>query len=188
MRRRTPWYGLTASALACAALAACVSAPEPAPTPVPVPAPAPTPAPRPTPAPAPPPFAGSWMDAPLTPGDWSYANGTATFNSPEQLPRLWFRCSQGGGFVEIAHFGAPAETMTIRTEFSDRTVQTGTIGSPRIPTSGLSGRTSGGFPANDPFLDSIAFSRGRFTVEVPGQPTLYIPSYPEITRVVEDCR
>jgi len=40
----------------------------------------------------------------------------------------------------------------------------------------------------DPLLDQIAFSRGRFTIEVAGQPPLYLPSWPEISRVIEDCR
>ena len=43
-------------------------------------------------------------------------------------------------------------------------------------------------PARDPLLDAIAFSRGRFAVEVAGLQTLYLPSWPEITRVIEDCR
>ena len=33
-----------------------------------------------------------------------------------------------------------------------------------------------------------AFSKGRFAIETPGLATLYVPSYPEITRVIEDCR
>ena len=42
--------------------------------------------------------------------------------------------------------------------------------------------------SNDPMLDSIAFSRGRFALEVAGLETLYLPSWPEISRVIEDCR
>jgi len=34
----------------------------------------------------------------------------------------------------------------------------------------------------------MAFSRGRFALETAGQETLYLPSWPEISRVVEDCR
>jgi hypothetical protein len=43
-------------------------------------------------------------------------------------------------------------------------------------------------PANDRLLDAMVFSRGRFTVEVPGTPMLVIPAWPEPARVVEDCR
>lgn len=40
----------------------------------------------------------------------------------------------------------------------------------------------------DALLDSIAFSRGRFAVELPGLATLYLPSSAELSRVIEDCR
>lgn len=43
-------------------------------------------------------------------------------------------------------------------------------------------------PASDPLLDAMAFSRGRFAVETAGLPTLYVPSWPEVSRVIEDCR
>jgi hypothetical protein len=43
-------------------------------------------------------------------------------------------------------------------------------------------------PARDALLDAIAFSRGRFALEAAGLETLYLPSYPEISRVVQDCR
>jgi hypothetical protein len=44
------------------------------------------------------------------------------------------------------------------------------------------------FAPNDPLLDAMAFSRGRFAVETAGKPTLYVPSWPEVSRVIEDCR
>lgn len=40
----------------------------------------------------------------------------------------------------------------------------------------------------EPLLDAIAFSRGHFTVDAPGQPRLVLPAHPEVARVVEDCR
>ena len=42
--------------------------------------------------------------------------------------------------------------------------------------------------ARDPLLDAMAFSRGRFAVEVAGASPLYVPSWTEISRVIEDCR
>jgi hypothetical protein len=42
--------------------------------------------------------------------------------------------------------------------------------------------------ASDPLLDAMAFTKGRFAVETAGQETLYVPAYPEISRVIEDCR
>lgn len=44
------------------------------------------------------------------------------------------------------------------------------------------------FAARDPLLDAMAFSRGRFAIQSDGLPTLYVPSWPEIGRVLEDCR
>lgn len=44
------------------------------------------------------------------------------------------------------------------------------------------------FQPGDPILDAIAFSRGRFAFEAAGLPTLYLPSWPEVSRVIEDCR
>ena len=41
---------------------------------------------------------------------------------------------------------------------------------------------------SDSLLDALAFSRGRFALETAGQETLYLPAWPEISRVVEDCR
>lgn len=40
----------------------------------------------------------------------------------------------------------------------------------------------------DPILDAMALSRGRIALEVDGQTPVAIPSWAEITRVVEDCR
>jgi len=37
-------------------------------------------------------------------------------------------------------------------------------------------------------LDAMAFSRGRFATAASGAPMLTVPSAPEVTRVVEDCR
>jgi len=186
MRRTLRWNGWTATAvLACAALAACVPPPEP--TPAPAPAPVPAPAPTPTPPPAPPPFAGNWMDAPLTPGDWTYTSGVASFGTPGGGPRLTLRCDRVAGLVAIGYFGTPGEraAMTIRTETLDRTVADTlvTTSDPR-GSAPITGRV----PARDPLLDAMAFSKGRFAIEVAGLPTLYVPSFPEVTRVVEDCR
>jgi hypothetical protein len=163
-------------ALACAALAGCVAAPEPAP--VPVPAPAPTPTPAPVPSPSPVPSFSWWMDYPATPGDWSYAGGIARFGET-----LTLRCDRAAGAVEISRAGtsgSPAE-MIVRTE----TIERGVAAQPaRSDPAWIVARV----PARDPLLDAMAFSKGRFAVEVTGLPTLYIPSWPEVTRVIEDCR
>lgn len=42
--------------------------------------------------------------------------------------------------------------------------------------------------ADDPILDAMAITKGRFAIETPGLPTLYIPAWVEVSRVIEDCR
>jgi len=43
-------------------------------------------------------------------------------------------------------------------------------------------------PAYDGLLDAMSFSRGRIAVTVSGTPMLVVPAWPEVARVVEDCR
>ena len=162
-----------------AALGSC--APRPAPAPAPTPPPA-TPAPRPEPRPVPPPAPADWRDAPLSPGDWSYrsdAAGSSASYGPAGQPIFVLRCERPGQ-VTIVRTGAAAaaSALTIRTSTTARSVAA-------RPAEGALAAT---VPSGDPILDAIAFSRGRFTVEAPGLPTLLIPSWPEPARVVEDCR
>jgi hypothetical protein len=175
MRHRLLQHAAIA-ALACAVLAACV--PPPAPTPAPAPAPAPVPAPASVPTPSPVPSITSWMDAPLTPGDWTYAGGLARF-----AEHLIMRCDRAAGVVEIGRAGsspAPAQII-VRAELMERGV---TAQPAESDPAWIFARV----PARDPLLDAMAFSKGRFAVEVAGLTTLYVPSYPEVTRVIEDCR
>ena len=160
----------TLAPLALTALAATACVPRSQP-PAPTPLPAPAPAPRATPAPPPPaPTYTKWEDNPQTPGDWTYASGVATFGLPGQ-PRLLVRCA--GTTVQIAVNGATADLLTFRTETTQRSV---------TANAGVAS-----LAARDPLLDAIAFSKGRFAVEADGR-ALYPPAYPEISRVIEDCR
>lgn len=70
--------------------------------------------------------------------------------------------------------------MTIRTTFGARALPAGAVDR----TAGASAN----LPVNDNLLDNMAFSRGRFTVEMAGAPMLVIPTWPEPARVIEDCR
>lgn len=150
-------------------IVACVPRSEP-PAPQPAPAPAPAPMPAPVAASTPAPAQAGWEDAPQTAGDWTYANGTATFGLPGQ-PRLTMACV--GGAVRIAIPGALTGLLTVRTETATRAVQ-------------ATGGTAS-LQARDPLLDAMAFSKGRFAIEGGGQP-LYVPAWPEVSRVIEDCR
>ncbi len=126
----------------------------------------------PAPAPAPPP--ADWRDLPLTPGSWVYASQAAGSQASFGASASGFtvRCDTASRQIILTREGATAGTMTIRTSFGARSFAT----------------PSARMGARDPILDSIAFSRGRFTVQVPGSPMLVIPSWPEPARVIEDCR
>jgi len=171
--------------LAPLALAACVPpAPETTPTPAPSPAPsaAPTRAPVAPPPPAPQAFT-AWVDAPATPGDWHYrtagADRVAEFRSPAGGQIFQMVCNPARNLTLTVIARAPgANALTIRTEHGDRAVN----------ASGGATSVSAVMAASDPLLDWIAFSKGRFAVEVAGGPQLFLPAYPEITRVIEDCR
>ena len=168
------------AALPFLALAACV--PKPAATAAPAPTPRPTPIATPAPTPAPvPAFVGSWMDAPITSGDWSYQAGMASFGEAGYQPYLSLRCDRAADAIVITRAGNAAGELVLRTETMERGLATQASGSepPSVVTR---------VQVGDPLLDAIAFSKGRFAVETVGQPTLYVPSYPEITRVIEDCR
>lgn len=127
------------------------------------------------------------MDAPATPGDWFYRSdptgGTASFGEAQSEAKLQLRCERASGTVAIVRTGtAPAgATLTIRSETADRALAASVEAGP-LPT------VVARLPARDPLLDAMAFSKGRFAVEVTGLETLYVPAWPEVTRVIEDCR
>jgi hypothetical protein len=154
---------LTVAALL--ALAACVAPREPPPPP-----PAPAPAPPPPPPPPPPP--GGWQDRPYSAGDWSYAGGQARFGDAVTL-----RCDPGSRRVTLEVAGASAGPLTVRTSYGD---------SSRSATSSGTGVRSE-LSATDPLLEQMAFSRGRFMLAAGGR-ELILPTWPEVARVLEDCR
>ena len=173
------------------AVTACVPAgPEPMPTPTRT-----TPAPIPTSAPL---TMGTrdlddWMDRAITPGDWTYAvdagETLALFGTSRSAAAttLVLSCDRASRRVSIGRMGEAAgqREMRIRTETADRTLTASAVpaaGTARGPI--IVAQLS----ANDPLLDAIAFSNGRFAVQVPGQTPVIAPAWPEITRVIEDCR
>jgi hypothetical protein len=128
------------------------------------------------------------MDAPQTPGDWFYipqANASiAAFGPAERQPLFALRCDRTNHTLSVGRTSAsmtPA-SMTIRTETSTRSFKAN-------PAQGsVEHLVAASLAAGDSFLDAMAFSKGRFAVEVNGEPALYLPSWPEVTRVIEDCR
>jgi hypothetical protein len=125
-----------------------------------------------------------WRDMPITPGDWRWAReggeSVARFG-PAGVSLLALRCDMAGRRVvmDVAQAAAaPNASLTITTTSQSRTL-------PAYPRGGVVELT---LNARDPLLDAMAFSRGRFMVNVAGSGALYVPSWPEVTRVIEDCR
>ncbi|UIJ45116.1 hypothetical protein LZK98_19050 [Sphingomonas cannabina] len=157
------------AALMLGTLAGCIPSTTPPPAPPP-----PRPAPVATPAPPPPPVSSDWRDWPLTPGDWRYAGGVATFG-PAGAPVFTIACGSDRR-VTLTRAVPDGATMAIRTTSRSQTLATANGGGSAV------------LPARDPLLDAIGFSRGRFIVQGVAAQPLVIPAWPEILRVIEDCR
>lgn len=174
-----------ASLVALTALSACVSE-RPAPVPPP---PAPPPVQKPV---LPPAQTLNWRDVPLTPGNWSYGReGTATvaaFHSPQGQRLFALFCHRERGSLTLSRTGNATSPLpaTILTTYASRPVSIVPMGSADAGTDSQELTVS--LRSADPVLDEMAFSRGRFSLEVNGLPTLYLPAHAEIGRVIEDCR
>ena len=174
------------AALPLVALAACV--PAPAPTPAPSPRPTVTPAPAPTATPLPTPAYQNWIDAPQTPGNWFYAAVPpytyAAFGPVATQPLASIRCDRATRTLSIGRTSGSTtpQPMTIRAETMERTF----AAQPRQGS--VETLLAVDLPAADPFFDAIAFSQGRFMIEVSGEAPLFLPAWPEISRVIDDCR
>ncbi len=166
-------------------LFACTERPEPRPRV----ATAPPPLPVVTPTPPPVATSGNWENWPATPGDWAYrqdARGSlALFGAPGSDALFLVRCDARARKIFASRSGAfPAGEsgrMTIRA----------TTGLQTYPVSNTDGTTpyiAAEMQPMDRHLDAMAFSRGRFLVSVKGSTDLVIPAWPELTRVIEDCR
>ncbi|WP_226018629.1 hypothetical protein [Novosphingobium sp. FKTRR1] len=202
--------------VALSQLASCVApAPEPPrPAPRPLPRPAPAPQQRPAPLPAPPPVqqirpaaplpSGNaapvdWHDAPLADGIWRYraepGGSLAAFVTPAGQTVLSLRCNRAERTVAISRSGIaapaqqdPAQSSTgavataVPASISASTQQRRLTASYRAPALVIT------LPAQDSLLDALAFSRGRFAVDIYGTTMLVVPAWSEVARVVEDCR
>lgn len=112
-------------------------------------------------------------------------HSSASYGLAGQTPIATLTCDKPAGQVILARIGsalAPAATpMAVRTTFGVRPLSS----DPRVGTPGW---LAVAIAVRDPLLDTIAFSRGRFAIEAAGLDTLYLPAWPEISRVIEDCR
>lgn len=109
------------------------------------------------------------------------AGSTARFALPGQPTMAMLVCETPGRTTKLWRTGGATGPVPL--------VVT-TTGTRRILDAApeTAGGTAASLAVNDPLLDAIAFSRGRFMLETPGNPPLYLPSWPELARVVEDCR
>ena len=177
--------GLLGIAVLGLCLGGCASSPPPAPTPAPAPAPAPSPQPSAAPPQVATPTYDNWMDAPRTPGDWSFSlvatGALAQFGTDPANPLFGIECVKPRGVVVLHVPRASGGELRLRTETLDRTLPASDIaGGPNYAHYALR--------ASDSLLDAMAFSKGRFAASVSGGPTYYLPAWPEVTRVVEECR
>lgn len=107
---------------------------------------------------------------PIATGQWTYVAST-TGSEARYGTHIVIRCDRATRKVAIYQPNLPNSTLTISTSDLTQTLPVG-----------------GRLLANDPLLDAIAFSRGRFLVSSGSGPILAIPSWPEAARSIEDCR
>lgn len=167
-------------------LLACAKEQPPAPPPQPASAPV---AVAPKSAPPPVSFSDNWQDAPRSNGDWVYrrdSRGSVALFGPNGADASFIiRCDSAARRIYLSRAGAlpsgDSAMMTIRTSNAIKAFAAKNNGdTPAYVAVAL--------PVNEPQLDAMAFSRGRFLVSVKGKADLVIPSWPEIARVIEDCR
>jgi hypothetical protein len=118
-------------------------------------------------------------------GDWIYEATTdgseARFTDPTNNPQLIFHCTRATRRVTIAKPAtAAAPAIDVWTSSQTRSVP--------ASFNPATARLSLDLQPSDALLDAIATSRGRIGFTVGTQSALVVPAWPEIARVVEDCR
>ena len=117
-------------------------------------------------------------------GSWNYAatadGSEASFVNAIGTPQLWLRCTRATRRVTIAKPAAAAAPLNIWTSSVTKSV----------PSSfdAASARLSSDLGAWDQALDALASSRGRIGFSAGTLPPLVVPAWPEVARVIEDCR
>jgi hypothetical protein len=107
----------------------------------------------------------------------------ARFGLANSAAVLVMSCNRDAGSITLIRPGVAIGSVpvTIQTSTVSRTLSaTAESGPPPVIALTLAAR--------DSLLDAMAFSRGRFAIGAVGMPTLYVPSWTEVSRVIEDCR
>lgn len=171
----------TLTLVAALLLASCVAPPPP-----PAPRAAPTPPPvaaKPAPAPR---LSGEWNDWPFAVGEWVYRRddrgSIGLFGPVGQNALVSLRCDLQNRRVYLSRAATAAgQRIVIRTSSSMKEFAA-------KPTGGTPAYLATEIMPMDAILDAMAFSRGRILVETDGHQSVILPSWAEITRIVEDCR
>ena len=118
-------------------------------------------------------------------GYWSYSNQAAAsdvaFLDARGQAQLTVRCTRATRQISL-NVPSPAGTGTVTIW------TTGGIRNLAGRFDQQLGQVIAEVPAGDAILDVIAFSRGRFAVQLAGFAPLVVPAAPEVARAVEDCR
>jgi hypothetical protein len=161
-------------------------------TPPPPPPRAYAPPPRPLPPrPAAAPAQSDWRDATLPAGDWTWqarpGGSVARYGPAGATPLAMLVCERGTGTLSLAVPATAQATTTTHPATIATSTSTGTF---VARTTVIDGQDTIAItlPATDRIFDAMAFSRGRFDIEITGFSGLVLPSWAEVGRVVEDCR
>lgn len=124
-----------------------------------------------------------WREADVTPGDWIWAVADGKSLARFANGELTMTCDTDSSTISILRKGSITNAVPITIETSQGTY----FLNGQQPKAGeLAAELV--LDAHSPILDGMKFSRGHFAFETAGLPTLYVPSWPEIARVIEDCR
>ena len=121
------------------------------------------------------PIAGSWSYAPATDGS------EAVFADGSGYPQLWIHCTRATRQVSIARTAGMATAML--------NVWTGSMTrSAAASFDPAKARLTVTLTNYNPLLDALANSRGRLGFALGSEPALVVPAWPEVARIIEDCR
>lgn len=118
-------------------------------------------------------------------GAWTYAatndGSEARFVDPSAIAQLIVHCTRSTRQVSISKpASAPSAFLNIWTSSQQRSVASA--------FNPAAARLTIDFQPYDTLLDAISTSRGRIGVSVGAQPPLVVPQWPQVARVIEDCR
>jgi hypothetical protein len=95
---------------------------------------------------------------------------------------MTLRCDRGRQRLYLARAASVAAgTMTIRTSATLKSFAA-------VPAGGNPPYLATEIMPTDRILDAIASTRGRIAIETNGMPSIAIPIWSEVPRVIEDCR